>query len=407
MHLKNKRKEYISNCYKYVLGRKPSNEEVMEWYNSGVLDNENIRRRFIESEEFRRYFSEIAGGVVNYDEETLLIKKYSDHKAFSQFSWCIPCGGTLDPIKLGVLQNDIGLTSDVYEIEKIVSGLLEKNGKENVFLDLGANIGKFLFPFHALGWKCTAVEAANDNYEALKITCKINEIEMELLNNVIFDRSGTMWFYANGPYGMCAKSKDDFMHKAVFEGHEPIEIKSICLDDWKKNGLKNICNLGFIKMDVEGSEVAVIKGGNEFLNHFAYPIIFCESNKWTLYTQGETPKTLIEVFMELGYQPYIIDKGSILRIRDNYIQVECNTDFLFVHNSFNVGNVNDYCQNSEQVAEGLLKELYSDNVLEQLGSFYSIMKDSSMLAMSSKIRERSKELSELHRDDPIWAEALR
>lgn len=65
--------------------------------------------------------------------------------------------------------------------------------------------------------------------------------------------------------------------------------------------LSNIEKIDFIKLDIEGSEVAALRGGGAFLKNYNFSPVFCEINKWTLYLQNETPLSLILEFEKLGY----------------------------------------------------------------------------------------------------------
>ena len=401
-------REDVIFCYRYFLGREPESNEVIDEKINAVNSVEALINCFVQSEEYANIRQKNSFMPVDGSESYSILKSYTDGKALNELAWVVPIisGKEVDSIKLGVLKNDKSLTDEVYEIEHLVSDIIgEKENKG--FLDLGANIGKFLFPFSKMGgWKCYAVEAADDNFEGLLRTCMLNDCHITVLNNIIYEFSGDMYFYANGPYGMCSKSKENILHRKLFEGQIPIPLKSICLNDWKNTEFRDIKSLDFIKMDVEGSEVATIRGANRFLEFYDYPSVFCESNKWTLYIQGETPDSLRKTFVELGYDQYVIQNGMLYMVEDGYVQLPCNTDYLFVHSTKRDKVKHEKLQQSEQqVVEGVIEGLRSTNELELLGNYYSLIRKP-LYVDNKYIWDICDNIRKEKSENPIWEYAL-
>ncbi len=398
-------KEVIKNCYLYILGRQPSDEEMKPW-ESYEGNFSELCNGFLGSEEFRAKYEALRPSALESDSESFdAIVDYTDNRALNSFKWVISVSGKkdLDPIKYAIVHRMPFLTDEVYQVEKLVS-VIHGSGKKTM-LDLGANVGKFAFPFEKLGWNVLAVEAADDNYRTLELTKKINDLNVNIMNNIIYDHTGVMYFYANGPYGMCSKNKDSVIHSKVFSGVEPLEVSSICLDDWEKTNISNATKIDFIKMDIEGSEVAAIRGGKEFLDHYDYPSVFCESNKWTLYTQGETPQQLVRVFRECGYIPFVIVGDKLMEIGVDYVQIPCNSDYLFVHGKRINCSYEMMHQSTDEISNGLLKELLSENMMEALGSYYCIKKEG--YSVSKEIKDQMRLLEQKYFNEEIWEYALR
>jgi FkbM family methyltransferase len=68
-----------------------------------------------------------------------------------------------------------------------------------------------------------------------------------------------------------------------------------------------------LKSDVEGSEVAVLKGARDLISNSIRPAIAFEFSPLTLIECGETPKSLAELIT--GYKVYYIDDQSGQRMR--------------------------------------------------------------------------------------------
>ena len=61
-------------------------------------------------------------------------------------------------------------------------------------------------------------------------------------------------------------------------------------------------NLALIKIDVEGSEEKVFKGGIEIISEYHVPFIFLEFTPDSLKDHGTDPKKFLEIFEENGYK---------------------------------------------------------------------------------------------------------
>lgn len=64
--------------------------------------------------------------------------------------------------------------------------------------------------------------------------------------------------------------------------------------------------IDFIKMDIEGSEVAALRGMRKLLHCYDYPPIFTVMNAYALCLQEETQLSLLRFAKELGYDIFEI-----------------------------------------------------------------------------------------------------
>jgi FkbM family methyltransferase len=210
------------------------------------------------------------------------------------------------------------ITSQIYTFPRsfwLLAALL-KPGQS--VLDLGAHIGTFSLFAAALGYKVVSVEASSRNAALLKAgTCKNGFDNVQVITAAIFDQVGTLEFVQAGPYGLIASPLLDAPTVSV----SAITTDRLLADiGWE--------SVDFIKMDVEGAEVAAIRGMPRLLSRDDAPMILYESNGHTLHYSGETPGSLMAALEESGYQSYLVESGRFIPARSTDLQPEVCVDYL-------------------------------------------------------------------------------
>jgi hypothetical protein len=84
----------------------------------------------------------------------------------------------------------------------------------------------------------------------------------------------------------------------------------------------------FIKMDVEGSEVAAVRGMSGLLSREDAPPILYESNGHTLNLFGETPARLMALLTKPGYRCYLVDWNRLVLCSADELQAEVCVNYL-------------------------------------------------------------------------------
>jgi hypothetical protein len=84
----------------------------------------------------------------------------------------------------------------------------------------------------------------------------------------------------------------------------------------------------FVKMDIEGSEVAALRGMSRLLSREDAPAILYESNGHTLNIFGETPSNLIGLMEGYGYRCYLVGSGRLVRTRPGELQAQGCVNYL-------------------------------------------------------------------------------
>ncbi len=146
--------------------------------------------------------------------------------------------------------------------------------KDDYILDIGANIGHASIPIcKKLSCNLIAVEASKDNASLLLRNIKLNNIKAEVLVSALvspeFKEKYTKLYIRNGNRG--ANSLLERWNPSIM-GDEYEWAPCITLDNFLNN-TTNSKKIKLIKIDVEGTEYEVLKGGINFIKKSKLPIL--------------------------------------------------------------------------------------------------------------------------------------
>lgn len=197
------------------------------------------------------------------------------------------------------------------DFEKDLVKRLVKKG--DTVLDVGANIGYYTLIFAKLvgkNGKVYAFEPDIDNFRLLQKNVRINNHKNVItINKAVGDYNKKIRLY---------RSKENMGNHKIYDDHssrDSIEVKMMTLDKFKNR------KIDFIKIDVEGAEPAVIKGGkNLFLKN--KPIIFTEFYPLLINQFGTDWKKYLRDLSSLEFEFYLINekKNVLNKIKINKIQ---------------------------------------------------------------------------------------
>jgi FkbM family methyltransferase len=221
-------------------------------------------------------------------------------------------------------QDDItqGLRAGTYALPAtfgLVQTLLPAGGR---VLDLGAHIGTFTVTAATWGYEVLAVEASPHNATILQHNIEANALAQraQVARTAVGDQIGSIEFVSAGPYGAVANS-----HLADPTITVPMTTATQILAE------KGWARVDLIKLDVEGSEVAVLRAMTELLSQPDAPPILVESNGHTLHFFDETPHTLLRQFEMVGYRCYLIQGNQrLVPVASNFCQPEVCVDYLAI-----------------------------------------------------------------------------
>lgn len=197
-----------------------------------------------------------------------------------------------------------------------------------VVLDIGANIGYYSLIFSKLigeKGRVYSFEPTKCTYKELLKNIEINHCKNIVpLNHALSDKNEKRKFYHADDHGRNAFAPE--IENAIFE-----EVECKMLDQIiEENNLK----IDLVKIDVEGAELLVFKGGSKFLNQFNGPI-YCEFNTPKIKNMGYALKDLVLLINEMGFDIYqYTDDEKKLKAISNPEQF--NGDVILIKNGQNL-----------------------------------------------------------------------
>ena len=288
--------EDIRNCFRLILGRKPTKEEWPGHSSLAGSELEDVVRGYLNSLEFN------SRQLLNYDQEII---NYSTRFGFNIYlNSKDPLIG--QPISLGA----------VYE--ENVTNFLQKYLKQNItFLDIGANIGWYsLLTAQFLNDNCKiyAFEPFSANTKLLLASkLKNNFKSIKVIQAAAGNQFGTVAFGASGSNGQCKEVGIEAESILVSDTVNMVKIDNIVKE-----------KVDLIKIDIEGAEYNALLGSINTIKN-SLPIIFSEFTPTALPSVcGITWDEYLNFIVNLGYQISVIDKELI----------NCEQDINKVYNIF-------------------------------------------------------------------------
>lgn len=213
------------------------------------------------------------------------------------------------------------------EYEKELGIILKKILRpDNVFLDVGANIGYFslLVANYSPTIKVISFEPVSELFQKLNENISINSIKnITTVNTAVGDTNEEieMFISANDNLGMSS-----FQQPENYSGKKE-KVKVVTIDDWFiTSGLTKI---DLVKLDIEGSELAALKGMRMMLQN-QKPALIIEINPETLSMFGLKPVDICDYLNRLNFDGYkILETGELEDLRQNEIDQTMNA--LFIH----------------------------------------------------------------------------
>ena len=190
------------------------------------------------------------------------------------------------------------------EIKALVEGLQT----DDIAIDVGANKGGYLWSLSRAvpQGRVFAFEPQPIFHTYLKKVCAqafLRNVQVEPLG--LSDRTGvfTLAIPGSDPTSPAASFEDAVKSR---EPHQSYEVQVTTLDRYFENIAGHV---GAIKIDVEGHELAVLKGGLNLLKKHK-PVIVCESENRHI-THGSVSDVL-KFITDLGYEGWVIQQERLL-----------------------------------------------------------------------------------------------
>jgi FkbM family methyltransferase len=210
--------------------------------------------------------------------------------------------------------------------EPFQSDILVELGKvSNHFLDIGANMGFYSIALSVENPKLTveSFEPQPNVFEILTSNINLNEFTSRIQphNTALSNSRGELTMFVpryTGSGGASFKNLHDEEGKAT-----EIKVSVNVLDDVIR------VEPDLIKIDVEGSELSVLWGGERIINSSKPTVVVELLRKW-MKPFGHTPQMFLDFMLKHNYKCYAIsvDRLNETRIIDDST---IETNFIFVH----------------------------------------------------------------------------
>jgi FkbM family methyltransferase len=166
----------------------------------------------------------------------------------------------------------------------------------DVALDIGANLGWYtVLIAKAVGLgRCHAFEPLPELFQRLKANCEANHLEgtVELNEVALGEREGTAELYTFQNLGAGSTS----LSKLGRNDYSAVSVPIVTLDSYLR--ARQIPRVDFIKIDVEGAEMSVLKGAGVVLRARRSPVWLIEMNVETSKSFGYAPEDLLEFLLQ-------------------------------------------------------------------------------------------------------------
>lgn len=185
--------------------------------------------------------------------------------------------GVRDKKMAEALENDEYLNESLLAVARLFVG------SKSVVVDIGAHIGTFAVPIAREVEKVVAFEPSHEAATLLSRNAQENRVPVQVVNKALGSEKGRGTLLMRNASNAGANT-------LVAGGDIPIAT----LDD-------EVAQADFIKIDVEGMELEVLRGGIKLIERVR-PVVVFEVNLSQLRAHGASPRALERFFMRRGYQ---------------------------------------------------------------------------------------------------------
>lgn len=240
----------------------------------------------------------ITGHPLNKDRKAWAVRRFLQWQVGSRLLSGPVALPFVNDARLLVARGMLGATGNVYtglhEFQDM-SFVLHALRKSDLFVDVGANVGTYtVLAGKSVGATCIAIEPSPDTFLHLLDNLRLNGIESTTTphNLALAEEAGAVAFTT----GL------DTTNHLVPEGTgsvETIQVAVRTLDDLVEDAEPLV-----LKIDVEGFETSVVRGGRRVLGGESPRAVIMELNGSGAQF-GFNECTLHEVMMEMGYAPFV------------------------------------------------------------------------------------------------------
>jgi FkbM family methyltransferase len=187
-------------------------------------------------------------------------------------------------------------------------------------LDIGANVGYTSCLFaDALkpGFKVYSFEPDPANFQMLSEVIRRENLSDRVIamNSAVGGSDGRIELWHNEKHSGDHRVATDHFKNSLPGSSQIFSAPVVSVDSFAKTN--NLRDISFIKIDVQGYELAVCQGMTETLAKFPSLSICCEYSPESLIELGFDPMRLLAYFRTNGFQIHILTRSSLQLAPDN------------------------------------------------------------------------------------------
>lgn len=170
-------------------------------------------------------------------------------------------------------------------------------------LDIGAHFGIFSLAASHFGGKAIAIDPSPIATRMIAIQSRLNDFSdsIRIIQAAVTDEGGAVDMLSSGVFS------DGYLKIAQGRAKSELtRIQAITIDQL-------VSQYGpptHIKIDVEGQERAVLRGGQQALDQYS-PILFLELHNEMITSEGGDPNLTLDELGQLGYETFALNGNSV------------------------------------------------------------------------------------------------
>lgn len=181
-------------------------------------------------------------------------------------------------------------------------------------LDIGANIGYTACVFAGAltpGWKVYAFEPDRSSHALLEDVIRRKKLtaSVEALNLAVGSCESTVEFWHNEAHAADHRVVTDKFREVQSDSLEASTVSMISVDTFVDE--RKLQSISFIKIDVQGYELAVSEGMRRTLEEFPAACVCIEYSPEGLLELGFDPEKVLDFFRARGYGIYVLTRAGI------------------------------------------------------------------------------------------------
>lgn len=232
-------------------------------------------------------------------------------------------------VRIGSVLLEAGAFMFDTETIAYIRGYIGDTLKDKSFVDIGTNYGAYIMSLQDLFAHCYGFEPSKQIYNIACANMALHRIsdKTTLYNCGLSDKCDMLKYTSVDEFGGCNFFvKEEETDTSVTLAHRMDgyrdDFRTSCYMQVNRLDDYNIKNIGLIKIDVEGFELNVLKGGQETLARNGYPMLIVESwnveeNDTDEIKEAKTKlrNELFEFVTDMGYKSRQIGYDNFLFIR--------------------------------------------------------------------------------------------